>query len=73
MCVSVIIYWIKDYHCYWFSRYAGDEWLVTLDDAESYIPEVSEVNLIDNSYRFIAAVCILGMQQPDSKNPLRYK
>ncbi len=27
-------------------RHIGDEWLVTVEDTESYIPDVTEVNLI---------------------------
>lgn len=31
---------------YFFFRNAGDEWLVTFEDTEMYIPEVSEVSFM---------------------------
>lgn len=34
------------YVIYFFSRNAGDEWLVTFEDTEMYIPEVSEVSFM---------------------------
>lgn len=34
------------YVMYFFFRNAGDEWLVTFEDTEMYIPEVSEVSFM---------------------------